>query len=513
VPFARRPLRGVHDSPLVPDEAAVPAVWWDATVEGLPPVAVLDVDVEPGFADDGGRFDVRLTVDATRDFDDAVTFSLRPVGFRGGGRMEREPVSVVAGARRSVERSIRVPDPELWYPRGIGPQHRYAIAVRLAGREVSVETGLRSLEYGDDGFRVNGVQVPARGFNVLPSTDPFADAERAVEANATLVRAHGHVPPAPFHRACDESGVLVWQDLPLTGEGGYDIDRGRDLASGLHRALRHHPSVVAYGVHDDPRDVFGSPVGSGRTGRAKVRWRAWRAGYNPEPDRAVAEAFPDDVPTFPVSGPVGIDPDATHLYPGWDYGSATDVDWLVDHFPGAGDVVGEFGAGAFADGEVDAAAGFDRAKHDARVGDGVEASQAYQASVLKTVAEGLRRNGSRVLAAFALRDTDAAGMGVLARDGEAKAGFDALRTAFEPLLPVLDDPRKGSVGTTVLNDTPEPITGTLTWRAGDEDGEAPVEVDAFGRADGPTVGIPRDADEVVLELSAGARTVENRYER
>lgn len=503
---------GIHDSPHVPETAAVPSVWWDATVEGLPPVAVLAMDVAPRLTADGGRFDVELTIDATRDYDDTVTFSLRPRGFRGGGRMERESVSVVAGGRQVVDRSIAVSDPELWYPRGVGPQSRYAISARLAGREVSVETGLRTLEY-DGGFVVNGVAVPARGFNVLPSPDPFADVERAVEANANFLRAHAHVPPDVFHRACDESGLLVWQDLPLTGEGGYDIDRGKDLARELARKHRHHPSVVAYGVHDDPRDVFGSPVGSGRTGRTRIRWRAWRAGYNPEADRAVAESFPDDVPTFPVAGAVGIDADATHIYPGWDYGSATDVDWLVDHFEGVGDVVSEFGAGAFADDEVDEAAGFDRVKHDAHASGGPEASQAYQASVLKTVAEGLRRHGTQTMAAFALRDTDAAGMGVLGRDGGTKAGFGAIRSAYEPLLPVLDDPRKGSVGTTVLNDTPEAIAGTLTWRAGDESGEGEVEAEPFDRGDGPTVGVPRGADEVVLELSAGARTVENRYDR
>lgn len=306
---------------------------------------------------------------------------------------------------------------------------------------------------------------------------------------------------------------MVWQDLPLTGAGGYDIARGRELAQLLHGRLKHHPGLVAYGVHDDPRDVFGAAVGGGRSGRARIRWRAWRAGYNSSPDEDLATAFPDDVPTFPVSGQLGIDPDAANLYPGWDYGSATDVDWIVARYPGVGDVVGEFGAGAFADEVVERAAGFDRRKHDARVGNGVETSQAYQASVLKTVAEGLRRHGAHAMAAFALRDTDAAGMGVLGLDGTPKAGFDAIGTAYEPLLPVLDGRPKGSVGTTVLNDTTEAVSGTLSWTAGDESGEADVEVAPFEHAEGPTVSIPRGAEAVVLTLSTGTRTVENRYER
>jgi beta-mannosidase len=505
---------GVHDTPLVPDEDAVPAVWWDATVEGLPPIALLDVAVTPHLTGDGGRIETQLTVDAARSGEASATVSLRPVGFRGGGWMERESISVRGGERKTVTRTVHVDDPELWYPRGVGSQNRYAVAVRLSGRELSAETGFRTLSYGDDGFEVNGVPVPARGFDVLPSPDPFGDVERAVEANANFLRAHAHVPPAAFHRACGEAGLLVWQDLPLTGPGGYDIDRGKELARRLDRAVKHHPAVVAYGVHDDPRNVFGSGVGGGRTGRARVRWRAWRAGYNRGPDEAVADAFPGDRPTFPVSGPLGIGADAAHLYPGWDFGTAGDVDWLTGRYPEACDVVTEFGAGALADdGDVGDAAGFDRAKHDARVDGGVAASQAHQASVLKTVAEGLRRHGSQVVAAFALRDTDDAGMGVLGADGGAKAGFDAIASAYEPLVAVLDGPPRGSVGTTVVNDTPDAVSGSVAWAAGDDGGETEFEVGAFDRAAGPPVSVPRDAETVVLELSAGARVVENRYER
>jgi hypothetical protein len=104
-------------------------------------------------------------------------------------------------------------------------------------------------------------------------------------------------------------------------------------------------------------------------------------------------------------------------------------------------------------------------------------------------------------------------MGVLDSAGRAKAGLDAVRTAYEPLLPVLDGRPKGSVGTTVVNDTTESISGTLSWEAGEEAGEGDVEVGAFERADGPTVPVPKGADEVVLELAAGAHRVTNRYER
>ncbi len=42
---------------------------------------------------------------------------------------------------------------------------------------------------------------------------------------------------------------------------------------------------------------------------------SWRAGYDSADAESVASAV-DSVPTFPVVGPPGIDPDATTLYPG-----------------------------------------------------------------------------------------------------------------------------------------------------------------------------------------------------
>lgn len=536
----RRPddrFGGVHETDLLPPESKVPAIWWDAEVEGLPPAGLVDVHVRPELADERAAFRAELTIDAARRFEGEVTFSLRPEGFRAGGTMEREPVSVGAGERATVERSIEVLDPKLWYPRGYGSQNRYTLAIKLGGRKETVSTGLCTIEY-DDGFFVNDRQVSARGFDLLPPTDPcadgesspetawFEDVERAAEANANFLRAHAHVPPQELYEACDAAGLLVWQDLPLTGEGGYDIDRGRELAGKLFERYRHHPSRAAFGIHDDPREVFSSPIGGGRTGRARLRWRAWRTDYNTTADEAVAEGFPDEAIVFPVIGPVGIDADATTLYPGWDYGSARDVDWLLKRNPDLGRIVAEFGAAALAGNDADAPeedvaaeaaadggeiAGFDRKRHDARTSGGVEASQAYQARVLKTVAEALRREGSNALAAFALRDTDAAGMGVLARDGTSKAGYEAIAASYEPVQIVLDGNPRGTVGTTVLNDSPELVEGTVSWRAGENEGSTEVSVDTLDRTSGPDVSIPKGAEEVVLEIELPDRTVENRY--
>jgi beta-mannosidase len=510
---------GVQTTDLLPDDAAVPGIWWGAHVRVRPETFLDGMTVRPRIEDDETTIEATVTVDAATELDERVTFSMRPEGFRGGGTMERVSVTAEAGERTTLTREIRVRDPSWWWPRGYGSQHRYTVRAKLGENSVSETTGLRTVEYGDDGLLVNEQPVRARGVNVLPSDDPAADVERAAAANATLVRAHAHVPPHDLHEACDDAGVLVWQDLPLTGDREYDVDRGSALATALADEYGHHPSVSLYGVHDDPRSPFADPISGGRTGRYRFRWRAWRTDYDHGPDERVADAFPAESPVVPVAGPPGTAPDAAHLYPAWQYGTATDAEWLVDRYPDLGDIVGEYGAGALATGgdaatgDVDVP-GFDAGAHEMKVGDDdPEASQAYQAATLKTVTETLRRRGTDVLTAFALRDAAPnAGMGVLAHDGAEKSGYEALTRSFEPVQAVLDSPPSpGSVGITVVNDGPDAVEPTLSWAAGNAEGTAEVSVDAHDTAAAGTADVPRDAEEVELLLTLSNRTVLNAY--
>ena len=532
VVVCRAPERfgGVYATDRVPAERAVPGIWWGAELRTRPATFVDSLSLSPRRTDDGAVIDARLAVEAGEDLDDRISLSVRPQGFRGGGVMERARVEADAGERIVVEKTLELRDPAYWWPTGHGPQHQYAVRARLGDDERVVKTGLREVEYGADGLLVNGQRVPARGFSLLPTGDPTWDVERAANAGANLVRARGHVAPAEFYEACADAGLLVWQDLPLCGPGDYDGERATGLAETLSTHLERHPSVAAFGVHDEPSDHLAG-VGPGRLSRYKVRWRAWRANYDAGPDREVADAFPEGTVVFPVSDAPGVDADATNLYPGWDYGRAADAEWMLEKYD-CGDVVGSFGAGALSsvagesaaastDGGVDesddaarTAADFDARAHDAYVSGDVEDSQAYQSRALKTVAEALRRRGSDVMAAAALRDTDdGAGMGVLAADGSEKAGYSALAASFAPVQAVLDAyPEPGATRQlTVCNDTPQAVSGTVTWKAGDREGTVDVDVAAFGRESAGTLTVPGDAESVTLSFARGDATARNEY--
>ena len=356
---------------------------------------------------------------------------------------------------------------------------------------------------------VNGTETSARGLNLLDATPE--DVERAAEANANLVRTHAHLPSPDVVEACEREGVLLWVDLPQTGDQRLSVDRGRELATAVGLQYGRAASLSAVTVHDDPVDPFEASLGSGLVDRLRFRWRAWRASYDAGDDRSIAEALPEGIETFPVVGPPGIDADATTLYPGWRYGSAADLGWLLERYPDI-DAVAEFGAGALATDSMQELAGFDRRTHDAHTdGEDVEASQRYQANVVKRVAEGLRNAGIPVLTAFALRDSGDAGTGVLTRDGDRKQAFDALASAYEPIQATLAAPEAAESDVIVHNALDTRFTGELRWDSQAESGSTDVTIDTNAHATVTAIEVPSDGT-VTLTLSTVDRTVENSYD-
>lgn len=498
---------GLHDTDRVPPAERVPAPWWRADLETHPLPFVDRVDVRPTLTDEGATLHVRTTVVAAEQLEERITYSLKPAGDHATrGMMERAAVETAGPGKTTVEHTIDVRDPALWWPRGHGDQHRYTLSASLGDSERAVTTGICRVERDGGSLRVNGEPVRIRGVN-LNAADP-ADVDRAVDCNANLVRAHAHVLPPAVYEACDAAGLMVWQDLPLTGPGGFDADRGRELAAALGAAYGHHPSLAVASVHDEPTRAFAEGLGSGLVDSLRLRWRAWRTDYDPEPAERVAEAVPDGIPTFAAVGDPGTGASARRLFPGWDYADAADAASLLDRYPG--DVVAAFGAGSIGDG--DEAADFDSAKHDARVDGDADASRTYQADVVETVAAALRRVGRGAIA-YSLRDTDSAGMGVYTVDGEAKPGAAALARAFEPVQAFLVSPAASESAIVVCNDAPAAIDADVEWTAGDASGTESVPVEAGERREAGPIEIPPGAEAVELTVRTDAGATSNEYDR
>ena len=503
---------GLHDTGMVPESLSVPGIWWGVSLESHSLPYIDSIDVEPELTADGAELHLRTTVVTDGAIDERITYSLRPAGdLQTRGMMERATVTTAEPGTTVAEHTIDVHDPALWWPRELGEQNLYELTAKLDGTEYSITTGISNTSFVDGRLQVNGKRLPIRGVNLLTTDE--TDIDRALALNANLVRAHAHVLPDELYERCNEAGLLVWQDLPLTGPGRFDTDRGKAVARELSRQYGRNPSLAVYGVHDDPLDIAGDGLGRGSLDSLRLRWRAWRSSYDDGPAESVAGEFPETRAVVPVVGGPGIDADAASYYPGWDYGEAADIDSLVSRYPA--DVVAEFGAGALPDGaddELSGVAGFDRLKHDRHVSDGVDASQQYQATVLRQIIERLRQDRIGTIA-FALRDTDTAGMGVFGEDGSKKLAADVLADAYRPIQAFLETPTESRSELVVVNDSARGRTVTVEWEAGDSEGSAELTVDASGRSPAGPIEIPSGAETVRLTVRVGDQTVHNQYDR
>jgi beta-mannosidase len=119
--------------------------------------------------------------------------------------------------------TIRVPRPRLWWPHTHGEPFLHTLTVTAEHGELRRGVGFRHLDYAADLERdglalcVNGIPVFARGAVWTPTPDEQVrpTLERARDGGLNMIRVVGTMTyeSAAFHDACDELGLLVWQDL------------------------------------------------------------------------------------------------------------------------------------------------------------------------------------------------------------------------------------------------------------------------------------------------------------
>ena len=166
---------------------------------------------------------------------------------------------------------ILIEHPQLWWPHGYGEQPLYTVKLTAFsnGRELDSwqrRIGLRTMTIAreKDGHgesfahQVNGVKIFAMGADYIPEDNILSRVtpertrkllEQCVAANFNCVRVWGggHYPSDAFYDACDELGLLVWQDFMfacavynLTPEFAENI---RAEVTDNVRRLRHHASL------------------------------------------------------------------------------------------------------------------------------------------------------------------------------------------------------------------------------------------------------------------------------
>jgi len=212
-----------------------------------------------------------------------LQISTRLGGTRAGLQVEHElldpegrRVAFASNPAAADEARLMVDAARLWWPRGLGAQPLYTLHTRVTdGTHVLAEDrrriGLRTLRLvqepvaGEAGssfcFEVNGRDFFAGGANWIPDHSlleritPARYRERlaqAAAANMNMLRVWGGgiYEDAAFYDACDELGLLVWQDF-MFACGLYPAhaafqDSVRAEAEAAVRRLRHHACLALW---------------------------------------------------------------------------------------------------------------------------------------------------------------------------------------------------------------------------------------------------------------------------
>jgi beta-mannosidase len=366
---------------------------------------------------------------------------------------------------------LAFPGARRWDPWRLGEQtiYRAELISRAAGATESARVedtfAFRELTW-DIGPRrwalsVNGRPIFLRGACYAPSyrldelTSALFDADLATarRANIDALRVVANVLPDEFYRRADAAGVLVVQDLPLTGTYVYHAagadarffeQAAREQQAEMVEMLHNRPSVVLWVAHDDP------PWLATNSDLGEVH--AVRQNHSIDQElKASFERLDPSRPALAASGDVDL-----HLMQGWSSGSWADLAQVEPM------MVTAFGAQSLPDAdsavwrEIEARwpaaddepswrhAGFQPVNWAER-GAGlpsshqsletyVKASQQYQAELLKFAAEHMRtRKFESCWGAFAYHLVDpfpGIGFGLMDAARRPKQALAALTRAF-----------------------------------------------------------------------------------
>lgn len=245
-------------------------IWKPVTLVVVPRARIAGWRHDVAFDGSTGGAEVTVHVDADGPAS-TVRATLRRVG-------DPSPVATVSAPVVSGKGvvALSVPEPERWWPSGYGAAALYDLEMTLLNDAEAVDVrrarlGLRTVELVTDTdtddagatfhFKVNGVPIYAKGANWIPDDSFPARSTRerihrlvrmARDCGMNMLRIWGGglYESEDFYDACDELGILVWQDFAYACAFYPEDGEAAEVADGEARAaierLRHRPSLALW---------------------------------------------------------------------------------------------------------------------------------------------------------------------------------------------------------------------------------------------------------------------------
>jgi beta-mannosidase len=453
-------------------------LWRPVELEYVGPITIDWMRIKPGFEAGDGRIEVeaRLRNLDGRHMDGEVELIV-PAQGRDALRLTRD-LHLAGGADQVVTMRLAFPGARRWEPWRLGDQpiYRAELTTRSAGVEsarVEDSFAFRDLTW-DIGPRrwtlsVNSRPIFLRGACYAPgyrldelTSDRFdADLATAKEANLDALRVVSNVLPEDFYRRADAAGMLVLQDLPLTGTYAYHAtgvdarffeQAAREQQAEMVEMLHNRASIAVWIAHDDP------PWLAANSDLGEVH--AVRQNHSIDQDlKASFERLDPSRPALAASGDVDL-----HVMLGWSAGSWSDLahleplmvtafgaqslphadspvwEHIETRWPAADDEPSWRHAGFQPVNWAERGAGLP-STHES-LESYADASQQYQSDVVRFAAEHMRtRKFESCWGAFAYHLVDpfpGIGFGLIDSSRRPKRALEALARAFAPTRVIIE---------------------------------------------------------------------------
>ena len=230
-------------------------LWQDVALDFRPRFRLGTVHVSAG-AD--GRFAIAIPIINTPSKDDlnGARVSAEILGPKGE-TVWKESSEVGPGQER-MEFSGNVSNPARW---GLESPALYTLRLSLSSGDMQeLRFGFRTFETRDGKFFLNGQAVYLRGAldqdfypetaYTPPSLDYLRDEMRKAKGlGLNMLRCHIKVPDPRYLQAADETGILVWYEIPNWDKLTEDARRrAGDTLRGMVERDWNHPSIVIVSV-------------------------------------------------------------------------------------------------------------------------------------------------------------------------------------------------------------------------------------------------------------------------
>lgn len=200
-----------------------------------------------------------------RNLVDNSDFELKGVLFDPEGEVVAEKKVEITENGTAI--SFDILEPRLWDTKS---PNLYSLSVSLINNEtikdkVQESVGFRWFEFKEHGpFYLNGERLLLRGTHrheehagvgaAMTNEQHRKDMESIKEMGANFVRL-GHYSQDPeVYKACDELGILVWDELPWS-RGGLGNDQWksntRSLLKGMIKQNYNHPSIIIWSLGNE----------------------------------------------------------------------------------------------------------------------------------------------------------------------------------------------------------------------------------------------------------------------